>query len=404
MFYLRIILAAIRALRTNLLRSLLATLGVIIGVAAVVAAMSILKGATKEILETASSFGSNVLIVFPGAARNGGRATGDVETLHIADSDAIVRQCNAVLRAAPEVLGAASVKYFSRNMACSVLGTTPEYSSIRNYTVRAGRFISRSDVQSEAYVVVLGHKVAEELFGRAEPVGMLVKIKGKPFTVVGVMEKKGTLGFTRVDEQVVVPLSTAMKRLFGYRSVHSISVQTRSTDLTEEGRGQVTKLLRKRHKIKPGEKADFGLFSQEQLLEGVKDYADILGIVFYSIAGISMVVGGIGIMNIMLVSVTERTREIGVRMAVGAKRTDILSQFLAESSSISLIGGAIGVLLGIGLGKAIEDLSRGLFSPYTPSTVITTALSVAIITGIVSGIYPAYKASRLDPVEALRYE
>jgi putative ABC transport system permease protein len=404
MFYLRIILTAIRALRTNLLRSLLATLGVIIGVAAVVAAISIMSGLEREVLSTISSFGSNVLVVFPGAARQGGRSIGEVQTLGIDDAKAMEDLCPAVLRTAPEVMGLAAVKFYAKNMQCTILGTMPQYTEIRTYKVLEGRFFNNSDVKSEAYACVLGYKVAEELFGRGSPLGFTVKIRGKPFTVIGVMEKKGTIGFTRVDEQVVIPLTTAMRRLFGYRYVHSVSVQAKSTTETDIAKRQVTTLLRKRHKIGPGEKEDFGIFSQEELLKGFKENVYVMELVFYSIAGISLVVGGIGIANIMLVSVTERTREIGVRMAVGAQRRDILSQFLAESSVISIIGGSIGVLMGYWFSNILTDISREQLKAYVPASAVVTALTVAFLTGIISGMYPAYKASRLDPIEALRYE
>jgi len=404
MFYLRIILASIRALRTNLLRSLLATLGVIIGVAAVVAAMSIIEGLRKEVQKSIESFGSNVLQVFPGASRSGGRQIGEVNTLSIDDAEQIADLCPAVIRSAPEVLGISQVKFYARNMQCTVLGTMPQYTDIRDYRVNEGRFFNRSDVKSEAYVVVLGYKVARELFGHGSPLGFVVKINGKPFTVIGVMEKKGTIGFTRVDEQVSIPVTTAMKRLFGYRSVQSISVQAKSTELTSAAQKQITSLLRKRHKTPPGEKDDFTIFNQEQLLKNFQETSQKLSIVFYSIAGISLVVGGIGIANIMLVSVTERTREIGVRMAVGAERSDILAQFLAESSAISVIGGSIGVLVGYGFSNVLTNISAQMLKVYVPASAIITALTVAFMTGVISGMYPAYKASRLDPVEALRYE
>ncbi len=404
MFYLRILQTAIRALKSNALRSLLATIGVIIGVAAVVAAMSIIEGATREVLNAIKSFGSNVLIIYPGAARRAGRQIGTVNTLSIADADAIVDKCPAVIRTAPEVLSGAQVKFYSKNMNCAVLGTTTAYPLIRDYKVAEGRFFNNSEIKTEAYVVVLGYKVAKELFGRGTPLGFVVKIRGKPFTVVGVMEKKGTMGFLRVDQQVIVPITTAMKRLFGFRSVSSISAQAIDTKSTSIARKQIKALLRKRHKIPPGEKEDFGIFSQEQLLKGFQEQAKIMGIVFYSIAGISLVVGGIGIMNIMLVSVTERTREIGVRMAVGARRFDILAQFLAESSSISLVGGLLGSLLGVAFSHIIANISANLLKAYVPNSAIITAFTVAFITGIISGLYPAFKASQLDPVEALRYE
>jgi putative ABC transport system permease protein len=405
MFYLRIILTAIRALRTNLLRSLLATLGVIIGVAAVVAAISIMQGLENEVLKTIGSFGSNVLLVVPGAAKAQGRQIGEVQTLSVEDAEAITDRCPAVIRATPEVLGVAQVKYFSRNMQCTALGTTPHYTEIRSYRVRQGRFFNGSDVKSEAYVTVLGYKVARELFGEGSPLGWIVKVHGKPFTVIGVMEKKGTIGFTRVDDQVIVPITTAMKRLFGYRNIQSISVQVKSTEDNEAARKQISNLLRGRHKITPGEKDDFVIVTQEEIQQGFNKVFYIMEIVFYGIAGISLVVGGIGIANIMLVSVTERTREIGVRMAVGARRLDILSQFLAESSLISLIGGSLGILLGHGFNQVLSKIASQqmeIFEITMSASAILTALTVAFCTGMVSGIYPAYKASRLDRGAAVR--
>ncbi len=406
MFYLRIILTAIRALRTNLLRSLLATLGVIIGVAAVVAAISIMQGLEREVLNTISSFGSNVLFVFPGAARAGGQQVGEVLTLTAEDAEMIEARCSTVIRTTPEVMGVAQVKFYSKNMQCTVLGTMPKYTEIRSYHIKEGRFLSGSDIKSEAYVVVLGYKVAKELFGGGAALGFTVKIRGKPFTVIGVMEKKGTMGFTRVDDQVIIPISTAMKRVFGYRSIQSISVQAKKTQETDLAKKQITSLLRARHKITPGEKEDFGIFSQEELLKGFNQTFYVMELVFYSIAGISLVVGGIGIANIMLVSVTERTREIGVRMAVGAQRMDILSQFLAESSVISIVGGSIGVLVGYWFSQILSGIGGKQFEFHVQVSLaaVITALTVAFITGMISGIYPAYKASRLDPVEALRYE
>jgi len=405
MFYLRIIWMAVRALRTNLLRSLLATLGVIIGVAAVVAAISIMEGLEKEVLNTISSFGSNVLYVFPGAARAGGRQVGEVQTLTIDDAEMIENMCSACVRATPEVMGVSQVKYFNRNVQATVLGTLPQYTDIRNYKIREGRFFNNTDVKSEAYVVVLGHKVARELFKSGTPLGFTVKIRGKPFAVIGVMEKKGAIGGTRVDDQVIIPVTTAMKRLFGYKNVQAISVQAKSTSDTDTAKKQITSLLRKRHKTPPGEPEDFGIFSQEELTKAFKENVQIMEIVFYSIAGISLVVGGIGIANIMLVSVTERTREIGVRMAVGAQRIDILSQFLAESSVISIVGGSIGVFMGYQFTKVLSAITAAMnFKISISASAVFTALTVAFITGLISGIYPAFKASKLDPVEALRYE
>jgi len=404
MFFLRICLMAWQALRANLLRSLLATLGVIIGVAAVISAMSILEGARKDVMDRFRTFGSDLVIVTPPRVRAGGRVTRRVDTLSLEDAEAIQTECPSVLRTAPELwIAGVVVKHGSRNKSYFLLGTNENYASMQNYRVQVGRFISPDDVRSERKVAVLGHGVAKYLFGEADPVGFTVKIKGVGFRVVGVMEKKGTLGFRNVDNQVVIPITTAMRRLFGVRYVADILVQAREGTSLETCQDEIKRVLRKRHRIRPGQKDDFDMFTQEEVRRQFNEVTQIFAVVLYSIAGISLVVGGIGIMNIMLVSVTERTREIGVRMAVGAQRWDILRQFLIESSTISLLGGAFGVLLGFAFNNLIEKATTVL-ETYTPPTVVAWALAMAVLTGICSGIYPAYKASRLDPVEALRYE
>ena len=404
MFYLRIIRTAMRSLRANLMRSVLAMLGVIIGVAAVVAAMAIIEGASRQIFDSIKNFGSNVLMVYPGAAHSGGVQVGKVVTLKVEDAAAIEQNCSAAIRAVPEVWGSGQVKYFSRNMICRVLGTTKDYQEVRSYHVKEGRFFNKSHVKSESYVAVLGYKVAEELFGHGTPLGFTVKIRGKPFTVIGVMEKKGSVGITDVDEQVIIPVTTAMKRLFGLRSVTMISVQAVSAAQSDNCSKQISRFLRKRHRIAPGQDNDFTIGNPEAALKTLKELTRMMSTVFYSIAGISLVVGGIGIMNIMLVSVTERTREIGVRMAVGAQRLDILTQFLAESGMICLVGGGLGVLCGVAFSNFITGISRNTLETVVSTNAIVTAITVALVTGVVSGLYPAYKASRLDPVEALRYE
>jgi len=404
MFYLRIIRTAIRSLRANLMRSVLAMLGVIIGVAAVVAAMAIIEGASRHIFDSIKNFGSNVLMVYPGTARSGGVEVGKVVTLKVEDAAAIEQNCSAAIRAVPEVWGSGQVKYFSRNMICTVLGATKDYQEVRSYHIKEGRFFNKSHVKSESYVVVLGYQVAKELFGQGTPLGFAVKIRGKPFTVIGVMEKKGSVGLTDVDKQVIIPVTTAMKRLFGLRSVSMISVQATSAGQSDNCSKQISRFLRKRHRIAPGQDNDFTIGNPEAALEAFKELTGIMSTVFYSIAGISLVVGGIGIMNIMLVSVTERTREIGVRMAVGAQRLDILTQFLAESGMICLVGGGLGVLCGVAFSNFITGISRNTLETVVSTNAIVTAITVALFTGVISGLYPAYKASRLDPVEALRYE
>jgi len=400
---------AFTGLRTNLLRSILATLGVIIGVASVVAAMSILEGAQRDIIDKFQSFGSNQLTIIPGDRRSRGRSVGQTNTLRVEDADAIMADCPTISAASPESANVAQVKFFSKNKNVQILGTSDRYAKMNKYKPREGRFLSNDDVRAERRVVCVGHKVAKDLFGNSTPVGQTLRIgiiggRSSSFRIIGVMEKKGNLGLRNVDNQVIVPVTTAMKRLFGVTHVSMISVQVDDPLLVDRGEKEIKKVLRKRHKIAVGRNDDFTVVKWEEQLKQVGEAVTLFAIVFYSIAGISLVVGGIGIMNIMLVSVTERTREIGVRMAVGAQRRDILSQFLIEGSAISFIGGGFGVLLGLAMAGLIENMSQGILETYTPPKVIVWALTMAVLTGIFSGLYPAYKASRLDPVEALRYE
>ncbi len=401
MFFLKICLMALRSLGSNLLRTLLATLGVIIGVSAVVSAMSILEGTNRDILKRFESMGADQIMVFNGTTRRHGRSS-MLPSLEAEDVDAVV-ECDKVKAVAPEVQGSAQIKYFSKNKEATVLGTTENYAAINNYKVTDGRFLTKEDDRGGRKVCVLGHAVAKELFGATPAVGFRVKIRGLGFNVIGVMEKKGVLGFRDVDNQVMIPLTTAMKRVFGLKNLTMLTVQADSQQELKSAILEVSRALRKAHGIRAGQDDDFTIFTQEQMKAQVSDVTKIFAIVLYSIAGISLVVGGIGIMNIMLVSVTERTREIGVRMAVGARRWDILKQFLIEASTISVMGGALGVLLGLVFTDLLEKWTRVL-KTYTAPGVIWYALIMATTVGIISGLYPAVRASRLDPVEALRYE
>ena len=407
MFLLQIFMMAIRGLKANLLRSLLATLGVIIGVAAVISAMSILEGSQRDIVQRFESMGSETITVYPATARTGGRSTGLFQTLTVEDADALSDKtnCPSVNVAAAEISSLAQVKNLSRNKEATVLGTSQAYADMFNYHVVQGRFLLREDVASEQKVAVLGHKIAEQLFGNAPAINRPIKIMSVPFRVVGVMEKKGNIGFRNVDTQVMIPVTTAMTRLFGSKYVHAISVQAAASNKVIEATAEIKRELRRRHNIniRAGKQDDFEVFSQEEARKQLGDITRIFSIVLYSIAGISLVVGGIGIMNIMLVSVTERTREIGVRLAVGAQRWDVLRQFLIEAGIISLLGGSLGVLAGYAMTTTLENVTR-VIETYTAPRVIVYALIMAIATGVISGLYPAYKASRLDPVEALRYE
>ena len=403
MFHLRLVLAALLGLRQNLLRSMLATLGVIIGVGAVVAAVSILEGAQRDILDRFESLGADQVIVFNGSDRRRHRAA-QIQSLLPEDARLIEREHEDLVAAtAPQYQGAGQIKYRERNTVATVLGTTYAYGDINSYGVTEGRFITRQDVSGHTMVCVLGYKVAEELFGARPTVGKSVKIGGKSFIVVGVMEERGTIGFMEVDNQVIIPLSTAMARLFGKRYLSFLVVQCKDARLLPVCIEAVKKTLRASHRIRAGDHDDFTVFTQEQVKQQFAQIATIFAVVLYSIAGISIVVGAIGIMNIMLVSVTERTREIGVRIAVGARRFDILKQFLTEASIISLFGGGLGVLCGWAIANFLGEFTQVL-EVYTPPIIMFLALVMAAIVGILSGIYPAIRASRLDPVQALRYE
>ncbi len=403
MFHLRIILMALRGLRQNLLRSMLATLGVIIGVGAVVSAMSILAGAQRDILDRFESLGADQIIVFNGSERRQHRTT-QVNSLLPEDAELIERDNPELVTAtAPQYAGGGQIKYRERNLGASVLGTTEAYATINKYEVIEGRFISRTDVRGNTMHCVLGFKVADDLFGALPAVDKRVKINGKSFIVVGVMEEKGTLGFMDVDNQVIIPLSTAMKRMFGRRYLTMLVVQCVDASKLPACIERIKRTLRASHRIRAGDGDDFQVFTQERMKQMFSQFAQIFAVVLYSIAGISLVVGGIGIMNIMLVSVTERTREIGVRIAVGARRLDILKQFLIEAGVISLLGGGLGVVCGWAIANFLGEFTQVL-ETYTPPGSIAVALIMAIAVGIVSGIYPAVRAARLDPVQALRFE
>ena len=408
MFFFQIMMMALRGLRANLLRSLLATLGVIIGVAAVISAMSILEGSQRDIRERFESMGSETITIVPALAKSGGRVLGSVQTLSVDDANALADQrvCPSVAAVAPQVnLPSQSIKRFSRNKQYAVVGTNESFAGMYSYKVIAGRFLSREDVDAKKMVVVLGYRVARDMFGDADPLLQTIKIRGLSFRVVGVMERKGDIGFLNVDRQVMIPITAAMSRMLGIRFVHSISAQADGPEKVNDAIAEIKRELRRQHniRIRSGGKDDFLIASQEEQRKQFREVSMIFQIVLYSIAGISLVVGGIGIMNIMLVSVTERTREIGVRMAVGAQRLDILGQFLIEASVISLLGGGFGVLTGYVLSDLLENAVE-ILETYTTLTAVLWSLTMAILTGVLSGLYPAYKASRLDPVEALRYE
>jgi putative ABC transport system permease protein len=401
---------ALRALAINKLRSALTMLGIVIGVGAVIVMIAVGAGAQKRVEEQIRALGSNLLLVMSGARTQGGvrLALGSGQTLSEDDAIAINRDIPEAL-AAPALRGGAQVVWGNTNWSTQIYGTTPEYLLVREWALAAGRSFEPSETAGAGKVCLIGSTVARELFGATDPVGQVVRIKRVPFTVIGVLETKGqSLMGTDQDDLIIMPISTARGRVLGsatqakQRAVGTIWVKAAEgydTKLVEE---QVRALLRQRHRLQPGSDDDFSLRNLQEVMSAQEASSRVLALLLAAVASVSLLVGGIGIMNIMLVSVTERTREIGLRMAVGARTRDILGQFLVEAVTLSLIGGLIGVALGTGASLAIGSFLgwRVLLSPEA----IGLAVAFAFVIGVFFGFYPARKAARLNPVEALRFE
>jgi putative ABC transport system permease protein len=409
----QIVRTALTALTANKLRSSLTILGVVIGVAAVISLMALGQGTQVTIAQNIESLGTNLLFVSPGASSESGfrGAMGSATTLTLNDAEALTA-APSVLAVAPQVSTNVQVVAGGTNARAQVMGVTPDYESVRNLTVAEGGFVTDSDVNKKTMVVVLGSSLAEELFGDSDPVGQTVKLNGSQYRVIGVLESKGGTGFSSEDYQIFAPITTVQYRISSQRtasgelSVSSISVEVVSTKQTDAAISEITAILRDRHGISLGADDDFSISSQEEMISTLKSSTDVFVILLGAIAGISLIVGGIGVMNIMLVSVTERTREIGIRKAVGAKRRDILLQFLVEAASMSLIGGAIGVGVGVGISSVLTGFSMGTVTmqAVVSTNIVILAVSVSAAVGIIFGLYPAYRAALLSPVEALRYE
>ncbi|RMF84853.1 MAG: FtsX-like permease family protein [Planctomycetota bacterium] len=408
MFALRLALIALRSLESHFLRSLLATLGVLIGVGSVVACMSILEGATNQIMSNFESLGSNLIFVQPSVARIQGRVVGRAQTLMPDDARVIQREMGDEVKAvAAQAAGTALVKYFQKSDTYSVVATSSEWFEMNDYRAAAGKVLDDSSSDDElSQVVCLGAEVAERLFGGMDPVGQTIKLRNAAYRVIGTMEERGNIGFLDADKTVYIPIRSGLKRFFNrpYLDLLTVQVSDEPGVDIDKVKKKLEQVMRAAHKIRPGQDDDFEVDTLDETIDTVSQATLIFKVVFYSIAGISLVVGGIGIMNIMLVSVTERTREIGVRMAVGARRGDILLQFLVEALIISLLGGGFGLLLGMMFSDLLDKVLQGMFTTEITPTVIITALLTTTVVGVFSGLYPAYKASRLDPVEALRYE
>jgi putative ABC transport system permease protein len=396
---------ALEALAANKLRSALTMLGIIIGVSAVIAMLALARGASSRMMRSIQQMGTNVLVVMSGQSRAGAvrGGFGSMETLTLQDAETIATTCPAILKTAPEVRSNAQVKYGNQNTNTTILGTTPDYLSIRNYKVSKGRFFKARDVKAMAKVAVIGPTTAEDVFGKLSPVGKRMTIRGISFEVLGVLASKGAAGgFGDQDDVVMVPVTTAMRRLFGQQYVRTINAQARTMEQMDQATSQISRLLRRRHDIARGADDDFVVRNQAEIMEMANEASQVFALLLGGIASVSLLVGGIGVMNIMLVSVTERTREIGIRKALGARRRDIQWQFLVEALVLSLTGGVAGIILGVLASLGINSLSSMDTSVSVGSVFLS--FGFAALVGIFFGYYPARSASRLDPIESLRYE
>jgi putative ABC transport system permease protein len=396
---------ALRALRRNKMRSILTALGIIIGVGAVVAMVAVGNGAQAKIESQVAALGQNLLIVFAGNRKSGGvnSGLGTASSLTLDDAAAIAREALDVVAVSPEISTTAQVIANGRNWSTNILGESPSYLQIREWELSTGAMFSDRDVRAASKVAVIGPKTANQLFGPINPVGQTVRVKNIPFVVIGLLTSKGAgMGGNDQDDRLVIPYTTAMKRLTGDKTLRSLNVQVSSAERMTRAQEAITNLLRQRHRLAPGKENDYNILNQKEIADTVGNVTHIITLMLGSIAGMSLVVGGIGIMNIMLVSVTERTREIGIRIAVGAQGTDIMLQFLIEAITLSLFGGAIGVLVGIGASRLTAVFAG--FDAIVSTDSIVLAFSVSFAIGVFFGIYPARKASKLNPIDALRYE
>ena len=396
---------ALRSLRRNKLRSILTALGIIIGVASVVAMVAVGNGAQARIEGQVAALGQNLLLIFAGNRHSGGvnSGLGSASALTLADARALSTEIIDIVATSPEISTTGQAIANGRNWSTTIAGESPDYLKIRDWKLSDGSMFTDREVRSSAKVAIIGTKTARELFGPLNPMGQTVRVQNMPFVIIGVLASKGAgMSGQNQDDRLIIPYTTVMKRLTGDKYLRMINIQVASADRMDAAQQQITSLLRQRHRLSEGRDNDFNILNQKEIADTVGSISEVITMMLGAIAGMSLLVGGIGIMNIMLVSVTERTREIGIRVAVGAQSSDILTQFLIEAITLSLLGGTIGVLSGIGLSRLV-----GMFADFqaivSPGSIVL-AFSVSFAIGVFFGFYPARKAAKLDPIDALRYE
>jgi ABC-type antimicrobial peptide transport system permease subunit len=396
---------AIAALGANKFRALLTMLGIIIGVAAVITMLAIGEGAERAVMERIQALGSNLLFVSPGAARSGGAVVvtfGTSQRLRNSDAEALDERAPAAEAVVPEVNRQAQVKYKNRNWNTRVIGTIPEYEIVRNFPAVVGRYFTHAEERGVAKVCVVGDAIVENVFLDEYPIGKTIAVQGQSFTVIGVLEPKGQSGWQNPDDQIIVPLSTAQRRLFGVDFLSQITVRVESAEKMDEAFYDIERILRREHRLREGVDNDFTIRNQADILSTFQETQQTFTMLLAGIAAVSLLVGGIGIMNIMIISVTERTREIGVRKAVGARKRDVMTQFIIEAVVLSIVGGMIGIGLGL-LASWLIDSYGSLTTLVSPDSIILSFLSASLV-GITFGIYPAWKAANQNVIDALRYE
>jgi putative ABC transport system permease protein len=402
MLFWTIVKVALKSLAANKLRSFLAMLGIIIGVGAVISMLAMGAGAKRDVMKRITAMGTDLLVVRPAQRGSMGVMTGNYQNLTVDDAKAIIAEVPTIHELSPVVRGNAQVKYFNKNSRVSVYGTSITYLPIRNFDIERGRSFTEPEVDRMARVAILGPVTVQDLFGTDDPLNETVKINNINFRVVGVLKAKGDQGWFNPDDQIIVPYTTAMKELFGLDHLNEIDIKANDTADLSQVQQATTTVLRKRHRLQTQAPDDFEIRNQADMITMVTNVNRTFTILLGSIASISLFVGGIGIMNIMLVTVTERTREIGVRKAIGAKERDILLQFLLEALTMSAVGGLLGVALGVGTASIIAAATQFSTLVQLPSVLLALSFSAAV--GIFFGYYPARRAALLDPIESLRYE